>query len=93
MTAEQQIKLKQMAEQEAHSASSLSQGKVGGVYAILDVAQTPGRPRMRDRLDQRRADMERRSQQADKMRELVALLDKNPEVARILDLLEELGNH
>lgn len=48
------------------------------------------RPDLRDRIYSQRVRAESSARNADRLRELELLLDKNPEVARILDLLEQV---
>lgn len=53
-----------------------------------DVAET-----FSDRLRSRRGRAERESWKANQIGELLYLLEKNPEVSRILDLIESVGQH
>lgn len=50
-----------------------------------------GRTGIRDRVRNAEYRAESEARQAGRMAELGALLDKNPDVARILDLIEEVG--
>jgi hypothetical protein len=49
------------------------------------------RPTMRDRLKCHIVGIEEQHGKLEKMNELFALLEKNPDIARILELVEELG--
>lgn len=53
-----------------------------------DSTSIPMRSSMRDRLFRQLSEAEDRAHRAGQLRELIALLDKNPDVARILDLME-----
>ena len=83
MNWEQEQKLKAMGAQQQATESTLY-GSIGAKG--LD---EPRRPSLRERvaMDLHRA--ERESNKAMRLRELSELLDRNSEVARILDLIEE----
>lgn len=60
--------------------------------SLLDMAMDEQkRASLRDRAYSAQFRAERESRKASQMAELGALLDKNPDVARILDLMEEVG--
>lgn len=67
---------------EAQFQAGAGCGEVNGVY--------DGPPTLRDRIHSQRMSAERSGRQASRLREVEELLDRNPEVARILDLLEQL---
>ena len=58
----------------------------GGVMGL----QEPMRDSLRNRVERQMCDAARAGRKADRLAELGMLLDKNPEVARILDLIEEV---
>lgn len=68
---------------QAQTAGTTSGGLTGCDY--------PKRENLRERLNYRLVRAYRDADKLAKTQELAALLDKNPEVARILDLVEELG--
>lgn len=74
-------KLKEMLAQECAKSS----GSIGGAYALQQACRTP----LRERVESvaYRADQEARK--AGRAKELAMLLDENPKIARILDLMEE----
>ena len=83
MTKEQEYKLKQMAEREAQCGQST----IGGYdQASAEVASPSLRERIQNQLY--RAQVE--SRRAEQLMELEHLFDKNPETARILELLEQV---
>ena len=45
---------------------------------------------LRDRVGKQAAEASRQSHKAERLQELAYLLDKNPEIARILDLMEDV---
>lgn len=65
-----------------------TQGMVGGALGSTKTAVSSLRDRLAERVDGSRRERRR----AEKLEELVYLLDKNPEIARILDLFEEVGH-
>ena len=82
--------LKDMAAKEAAGAANqCATGTIGGLYGS-NLTQS-AQPSMRERINAQlyRAQVESRKENA--LAELQYLLDKNPEVARILDLLEQVG--
>ena len=71
-------------------------GQIGaalGGYSTLNQAeaQMPCKSSLRDRIASRAHHAARESRRAENLKELQYLLDKNPEVARILELLEAAG--
>lgn len=67
------------------------QGTTRGAGRILSqFDEGPCRPSLRERVDQQCCYARNESRRARRLDELARLLDKNPEVARILDLMEEL---
>lgn len=84
MYEDQQAKLKM--EQAQYAAQSQTLGGICGSNSMSE----PARPGLRERIgDQsRRAGNEARK--AERLKELEYLLDKHPEVARILDLLDDV---
>ena len=73
-------------------------GQIGGNAAIGGYstlnkaeAQMPCKSSLRDRIASRAHHAARESRRAENLKELQYLLDKNPEVARILELLEAAG--
>ena len=64
-------------------------GDVGGAIGGM-LAKTPERPSIRERLGRKIAQHEATKSSARRARELDALLSKHPDIARILDLYEEL---
>lgn len=75
---------------QAHSAGQTMGGAIGNASTLNQA--TPKRETLRNRMARGVDRMHRDRIRANGMEELVYLLDKNPEVARILDLLEEVGN-
>jgi len=87
MTWEQEEKLKEMAQAQAKTTSTPYGAMLGG--QALDY-EPPCRTPLRERvaMDLRRAIQD--SRKAKRLAELDGLLGKNPEIARILDLVEEV---
>ena len=86
MTDAQGKKLQEMAAQQAQYGAGLTQGSAAGCGTIGKAAGASLLERINDRLYQAQAEGRR----AEKLGELKFLLDKNPETARILELLEIL---
>ena len=63
------------------------QGYVGGGMALDEPCKAP----LRDRIGSRARRAGNEARRAENLKELQYLLDKNPEVARILELLEAAG--
>lgn len=82
---------KMAAQQADLSARVQGMGGTIGNASTLNQA-TPARENLRNRMARGADRIHRDRDRANKMEELVYLLDKNPEVARILDLLEEVGH-
>lgn len=85
MDRQQQQKLEDMAKQ-----AQTSPGLAGS--AGYDNA-TPMRETLTNRLRSRRVDSARQAERREQFDELIYLLDKNPEIARILDLIEAVGSY
>ena len=68
----------------------MAQAQCGQARTMGLANDTPSRESIRDRVERRQYEAVRAGRQAQQLAELGALLDKNPEVARILDLFEEL---
>lgn len=82
-----------MQEKAAYEANQCAQsGAVGnGSTMCLDKdANMAGRPSLRDQVERQKYEAVRASHKAERMKELAYLLDKHPDVARILDLLEDV---
>lgn len=95
MTNEQEQKLKQMAEQEnmlAMAGTMPHPPDVGSLNQCGQALKTLSHPKatLRDRIEAQAYHAERESYRAGRLRELSELLAKHPDVARILDLLEEV---
>ena len=56
-----------------------------------EIGYEPVRPSFRESLDKLKYHALEQSRKAEKLIELTDLLDKHPDVARILDLIEEVG--
>lgn len=67
------------------SGIGLDQGQVGGPMSL----QTPGRDSLRNRVEAKLNRANGEARKVELLHELQHLLQKNPEVARILDLLDE----
>ena len=67
--------------------ASMTQGYVGGGMALDEPCKAP----LRDRIGSRARRAGNEARRAENLKELQYLLDKNPEVARILELLEAAG--
>jgi hypothetical protein len=65
-----------------------AQDNTGAVGCANSVPPSEWRPSLRERIGKMRRSAERESRRAEKLRELDYLLDKNPEVERILNLME-----
>ena len=61
-----------------------------GMDRIVEPLQEPCRDNLRNRVERQMCDAARAGRKAERLAELGMLLDKNPEVARILDLIEEV---
>ena len=88
MTIEQEHKLKSMAEQEAR----LNQGSTcaSSVLGSTNEGCCLASPSLRERIRNQSYHAKVESRRVEQLQELEFLLDKNPEVARILDLLESV---
>ena len=69
---------------------SMAQAQCGQARTMGLANDTPSRESVRSRVERKTREAVRAGRQAQQLAELGALLDKNPEVARILDLFEEL---
>lgn len=75
----------------AQQATTASAGQGGTMGLKSDrCADQPNRPSLRERVHSQLYRAEKEARQVSKLEELRWLLDKNPDVARILDLLEEV---
>ncbi len=85
----QEIALQQVAEREkaAYQAqmAQTSGASIGGAYA-----SEPKRSTLAERIGMDLHSARRQSARRERLEELSFLLDKNPEIARILDLLEDV---
>lgn len=84
-----------MSEMEAKAYASRCAAGLGGAKVCEDCATTscdapPCRPGIRERVGSQLRESNRQLEKAGRLNELAFLLDKNPEVARILDLLDEV---
>lgn len=69
--------------------NELNQGQVGvGTMGLANESPKIARPRLLERIANQRYRAENESRRADNLRELEYLLEKNPDIARILDLLD-----
>lgn len=88
----QQQEMKEAAEK-AHTTQKEAEYKTQTAYrgdCASMLAQEPARPSLRDRVEYDLTNARQASRRRDRMEELAHLLDKNPEIARILDLVEDL---
>ena len=78
---------------ESERFGNIGSGASIGGYSTLNQAeaQMPCKSSLRDRIASRARHAARESRHAENLKELQYLLDKNPEVARILELLEAAG--
>lgn len=67
------------------------QNAKAGIVGLRQDASEPCRASLRERVFERRSRAQRESRNADKLMELEMLLEKHPEVARILELSELVG--
>ncbi len=81
-------RLKDMAAQEANCAAGI--GTIGG-YANQAMGLDTDAPSLRSRIHSQLRCAQRESRKANLLSELEYLLDKNPETARILELMEQVG--
>ena len=81
--------LKQQAQREYENAKNTANtcGAALGIDRLMGLDE-PRRASLRDRGAYQQRDAIRASRQADQLAELALLLERNPEVARILDLME-----
>jgi hypothetical protein len=86
---EQEAKLREYAESAKCAAGTATPGSIGN--SLRQDTAEPRRETMRERLSGR-IDRSRREQyRTDQMSELLFLLEKNPELARILELIEQVS--
>lgn len=71
------------------NGATIGGGVLGG-YALQSDMDQPCRVGLLERVIGQRREAQRSSRKADRLSELQELLMKNPEVARILDLIEEV---
>ena len=57
---------------------------------LIGQSQTPMRAPLKERVAMRAAEARSRAHKADRLKELQHLLDKNPDVTRILELMDEM---
>ena len=91
MTNEQQEKLKALAEEEYNSR--LAQGSAAGQtfgHVNYEQQQVPqiAEPSLRERIRGKRIHAQSQSRRLEQLHELEYLLDKHPEFARILELID-----
>lgn len=95
MDREQEEKVMAMAAEQARSLGTMNQnaagtatggGGIGGCVGKHEVAQ----PSLRERIYSQRRHAQTESKRLDQLTELQFLLDSNPEIARILELLESV---
>jgi hypothetical protein len=86
MTSEQEQKLKAMAEQQQY----MSAGATLGGQIATPMVDEPSRASLRERVAMDLGRARRESRKLDRLSELEYLLGKNPEIARILDLIEDV---
>jgi hypothetical protein len=88
MTNEQQEKLKAIAEQECNAR--LAHGNAGAAIGGLEYqqARSLAEPTLRERIRNQRCRAQNESRRLEQLHELEYLLEKHPEVARILELME-----
>jgi hypothetical protein len=82
MEIDEEVLVKMKAEAAQCAANTVGSGILG---------MTPKPSSLRERLRSNLSYARRQAQKREQMEELEYLLDKHPEVARILDLLEEVG--
>ena len=88
MTKEQEYKLKEMADKEFGGEIGASQQTLN--QGCAERTQIPSMPSLRERIHDQRYRAQVESRRAEQLGELECLLDKNPETARILELLEQV---
>lgn len=88
MTNEQEQNLKAMAADCGYNSTQVQTGKIGGYMAQEDCE--PARPSLGERVANQLGKARRESRKESRLAELSYLLEKNPEVARILDLIEDV---
>lgn len=88
LTEFQEAKLKEAIHQEYMNANACGQAKVGYQDKCCD---EPKREGLRARIEHRRYQAEKETRKAMALAELGHLLDKHPDFARILELMEEVG--
>ena len=86
MMKEQENRLKQMAEAEA----KCGQSAIGGYDCATCATTKVAAPSLRERIHDQRYQAQVESRRAEQLMELEHLLDKNPETARIIELLEQV---
>lgn len=82
------MKMEQMAQATKRYQTGLG-ASIGDAECAEQVTKDPELSGIRDRVAHRLDRAWRESRKADRLQELAMLLQKNPEVARILDLIEE----
>jgi hypothetical protein len=71
-------------------AAVANEARCASGMAGMAFGHQPADPGLRERIAAQRFHAERESVKANRLAELEYLLDKNPEVARILDLMEQV---
>lgn len=89
MNWEQEAKLKEAAQQQCATPYGEATAKSMGGAIGCDTAQS-ARPSLRERVSMDLHRSMREVRKRDRLEELSYLLDKNPDIARILDLIEEV---
>ncbi len=87
MEREMEEKMRHQAKMHAE-AKAYGQGQVGA-----DLGATPVRESLSGRFRSRLNQAQQESRKAEQLNELLYLLDKHPEIARILDLVEAVGTY
>lgn len=78
------VQMKEKLYAQAEHGAGVSQGTAGLAYE-----NEPRRPSLRERVNDSFYRAERESRKLDRLKELAELLDTNPALARILELIEE----
>ena len=86
MGNEEYEKQKEYERMNQQAQCNMAGGALGSTFGLSQ----EGRESVRSRVERKTREAVRAGRQAQQLAELGALLDKNPEVARILDLFEEL---
>lgn len=87
MRPDQEANLKMQAEKLAYMNQAQTVGMAGCA------SDSPSREPLLGRLYRQASHAQQEARRAERTHELIGLLEKHPEVARILDLVEELGRY